>query len=72
MSTRSQKRKALNHLPSGQFETSLIENNNIENSVAGPSIYGRHAEKLDEIKTPPRQKIISDLTKILSENQKEC
>ena len=72
MTTRSQKRKAVAELVSGDFETSLAENNPSENLVAGPSKVPRvEPENLEEIKTSLRKEIMSDLTKILAENQKE-
>ena len=37
MTTRSQKRKAVAELVSGDFEASIAENNTTENLVAGPS-----------------------------------
>ena len=71
MTTRSQKRKAVAELVSGEFESSVAENNS-ENLVAGPSKTLRvESENLDEIKTSLRKEIMSDLTKILAENQEE-
>ena len=37
MITRSQKRKAVAELASGDFETPVVENNSNENLIAGPS-----------------------------------
>ena len=72
MTTRSQKRKAVAELVSGDFEVSVAENSPSENLIAGPSKVPRvEPESLDEIKTSLRKKIMSDLTKILAENQKE-
>ena len=72
MTTRSQTRKAVAELVSGEFETSTTENNQPENLLAGPSKSLRvQPENLDEIKTSLRKEIMSDLTKILAENQKE-
>ena len=70
MTTRSQKRKAVAELVLEDFEASVAENSQTENLVASkfPKI---QAEKLDEIKTSLRKEILSDLTKILAENQKE-
>ena len=72
MTTRSQKRKAIAELVSGDFEDSLAENNPPESLIAGPSKSARlEPENLEEIKTSLRKEIMSDLTKILAENQKE-
>ena len=72
MTTRSQKRKAVAELVSGDFGTSIVENNSSENLIAGPSKVPRVAlENLEEIKTSLKKEIMSDLTKILAENQKE-
>ena len=72
MTTRSQRRKDVAELVSGDFETSIVENNSSENLVAGPSKVPRvEPENLEEIKTSLRKEIMSDLTKILAENQKE-
>ena len=51
MTTRSQKRKAVAELASGEIEASTSENNLFENLVAGLSESPKiQAEKLDEIK----------------------
>ena len=72
MTTRSQKRKAVAELVSGDFEVSVAENSPSENLVASSSKVPRvEPESLVEIKTSPRKKIMSGLTKILAENQKE-
>ena len=72
MTTRSQKRKAIAELMSGDFEASLAENNSTENLIASSSKNPRlELENLEEIKTTLRKEIMSDLTKILAENQKE-
>ena len=72
MTTRSQKRKAVAELASGEFEASTSENNLVENLVAGPSKSPKiQPERLDEIKMSLRREIISDLIKILVDNQKE-
>ena len=72
MTTRSQTRKAVAELVSGEFEASVAKNDFSENLVAGPSKTFRvEPENLDEIKTSLRKEIMSDLTKILAENQKE-
>ena len=72
MTTRSQKRKAVAELVSGDFETSITENFPPETLVASSSKIPRiELENLAEIKTSLRKEIMSDLTKILAENQKE-
>ena len=72
MTTRSQKRKAVAELVSGDFETSVTEKSPPKNLVARSSKSPRmQPENLDEIKTSLRKEIMSDLTKILAENQKE-
>ena len=72
MTTRSQKRKAVAELASGEFETPRAYNNQPENLVAGPSKSSRvQPENLEEIKTSLRKEIMSDLAKMLAENQKE-
>ena len=72
MTIRSQKRKAVAELVSEEFEASVAENIQSENLIAGPSKTLRvEPENLDEIKTISRKEIISNLTKMLAENQKE-
>ena len=72
MTTRSQKRKAVAELVSGDFETSVTENLPPEALVASSSKIPRiESQDLTEIKTSLRKEIMSDLTKILAENQKE-
>ena len=72
MTTRSQKRKAVAELVSGDFEASLTENNSTGNLIASSSKNPRlEPENLEELKTTLRKEIMSDLTKILAENQKE-
>ena len=72
MTTRSQKKKAVAELVSGDFETSVIENFPSETLVPSSSKVPRiEPEGLAEIKTSLRIEIMSDLTKILAENQKE-
>ena len=72
MTTRSQKRKAVAELVSGDFETSVAENFPSENLIASSSKVPRiELEGLAEIKTSLRKEIMSDLTRILAENQKE-
>ena len=72
MTTRSQKRKAVAELVSGDFEASLTENNSTENLIPSSSKNSRlELENLEEIKTTLRKEIMTDLTKILAENQKE-
>ena len=69
MTTRSQKRKAVAELVSGEFKASVVENNSSENIVAGPSKTLR--VEPENLKTSSRQEILSDLIKILAESQKE-
>ena len=72
MTTRSQLRKAVAELVSGDFEASIAENTPPGNLIAGPSKAPRvEPENLEEIKTSLREEIMSDLTRILAENQKE-
>ena len=72
MTTRSQKKKAVAELVSGEIEACVAENNSSENLIAGPSKTLRvELEDLEEIKTSLREEIKSDLTKLLAENQKE-
>ena len=72
MTIRSQKRKAVAELVSVEFDASSAENSQTENYVSGPSKSRKvQSEKLDEIITFLRKKIISDQTMVLAENQKE-
>ena len=72
MTTRSKKRKAVAELVSGDFEASIAGNNSSENLVVGPSKVLRvKPENFEEIKTSLRKEIMTDLTNILAENQKE-
>ena len=72
MTTRSQKRKAVEELVSTEIETPLPETSQNSNPVAGTSKSPRVlTENLEEIKSSLRKEIMSDLTKILAENQKE-
>ena len=72
MSTRSQKRKAVAELVSGEFETTVNENIPSEDLIAGPSKTLRiEPENVDEIKMSLRKEILSDLSNLLAENQKE-
>ena len=72
LTTKSQKSKAVAELVFGEFDASVAENNSSENLVAGPSKTFRvEPENLDEIKTSLRKEIMSDLTKLLAENQKK-
>ena len=72
MTTRSQKRKAVEELVSTEMETPMTEVNQNLNPVAGSSKSPRViTENLEEIKSSLRKEIMSDLTKILAENQKE-
>ena len=72
MTTRSQKRKAVAELVSGDLETSVTGNSPSENLVASCSkVPSVEPESLIEIKTSLRKEIMSDLTKMLAEIQKE-
>ena len=72
MTIRCQKRKAVAELVSEEFEASVAENSQSDNLIAGPSKTLRvEPEKLDETKTSLRNEIMSDLAKILAENQHE-
>ena len=72
MTTRSQKRKAVEELVFTEMETPIPGTNQNLNPVAGTSKSPRVlAENLEEIKSSLRKEIMSDLTKILAENQKE-
>ena len=72
MTTRSQKRKAVEELVSTEMETPITEANQNLNPVAGTSKSPRViTENLEEIKSSLRKEIMSDLSKILAENQKE-
>ena len=72
MTTRSQKRKAVEDLVSTEIETPLVGSDQNINPVAGTSKSPMvHAENLEKLKSAPRKEIMSDLTKILAENQKE-
>ena len=72
MTTRSQKRKAVTELVSGEVEAFVAENIQSETLVSDPSkTLTVEPENLDEIKTPLRKKIMSDLVEMLAENQKE-
>ena len=72
MTTMSQKRKAVEELVSRDIETPITENNLELNLIAGPSKSPKLLlENLDKMKTSLRKEIMSDLNKILAENQKE-
>ena len=72
MTTRSQNRKAVADLPPGEFEVSATENSQPQNLVAGPSKSPKiQPEKLIEIKTSLRKGIMSDINKIVADNQRE-
>ena len=72
MTTRSQKRKAVEQLVSAEIETPIPETSLNLNPVAGTSKSPRVlTENLEEIKSALRKEIMSDLTNILAENQKE-
>ena len=58
MTTRSQKRKTVAELVSGDFEISIAENNLSENLVAGLSKVPRvEPENVEETKTSLRKKL---------------
>ena len=71
MTTRSQKSKAVAELVCGELEArKIVENNQHENLIAGPSNSPNvQPENIKEIKTSLRKEIISDLAKLLAENQ---
>ena len=72
MTTIKQKRKAITELVSWEFESSVTENNQPENLIAGPSKSSIvQPENLEEMKASLRKEIMSDLAKMLAENQKE-
>ena len=72
MTTRSQKRKAVEELVSTEIETPIPGTSQNLNLVAGTSKSPRVlTENLEEIKSSLRKEIMSDLTKILAENQKK-
>ena len=72
MTTRSQKRKAVEELVSAEIVTPMPECNQNSNPIAGTSKSPRvTAENLEETKSSLRNEIMSDLTIILAENQKE-
>ena len=72
MTTRSQTKRAVAELFSGNFETSIAENIPSQDLITSSSKTLRtETENLDEIKTSLRKKILADLTKQLAENQKE-
>ena len=72
MTTRSQKRETVEELVSADLETALSGNNQNVNPVAGTSNSPKiQTEKLEERKSTIRKEILSDLTKILAEIQKE-
>ena len=72
MTTRSQKRKAVEELVSTEIETPIPETSQNLNPVAGTSKSPRIlTENLEEIKSSLRKEMMSDLTKIIAENQEE-
>ena len=71
ITTRSQRKKAVVELASGEFEASTAETNQIESYVPGPSkSLEFQSEKLDEIKTSLGNEIMFDLAMILADYQK--
>ena len=72
MTIASQKRKAVEALVFEDLGTALTENIASEKPTARPSKSPKlHVENLVTIKTSLRKEILSDLNKILAENQKE-
>ena len=73
MTTRSQRRrKAVEELISVDQETPVSENHQSENPVVGTSKSPKvRTENLEEKKSTHKKEILSDITKILAENQKE-
>ena len=72
MTTRSQKRKTVEQLGSAEIETPIAGNSQNTNPVVATSKSPKvHTENLEEIKSTLRKEIMSDLAKILAENQKE-
>ena len=62
MTTRSQKKKTVAELVSGDFETSVNENIPSEDSSAGlRKVLRIEPQNFDEIKTSLRKEILSDL-----------
>ena len=72
MTTRSQKRKAVEELVSVEIETPLAGNSQNINPVVGTSKSPKvHTENLKEMKSVLRKEIMSDLAKIVAKNQKQ-
>ena len=72
MTTKSQKRKAVNELVSAKIETPLTGNSQSIDPVLGTSKSPKvHTENLEQMKSFLRKEIMSDLTKVLAENEKE-
>ena len=72
MITRSQNRKAVEELVSPEIETPLAGNSQNINPIVGTSKSPKvHTGDLTEMKSTFRKEIMSDLAKILAENQKE-
>ena len=72
MTTRSQKKETVEELVSADLETALSGKNQKLNPVAGTSNSPKvQIENLEERKSTIRKEILSDLTKILAEIQKE-
>ena len=73
MTTRSQKRKAVEELVSAERETPLAGSSQNINPVAGTSKSPKeHTENLEEMKFALRKEIMSDLAKILAETKRKC
>ena len=72
MTARSQKRKVVEELVSTEIETPIPETSQNLNPVARTTKSPRVlTENLEEIRSSLRKEIMSDLSKILAENQKE-
>ena len=68
MTTRSQERNAVEVLDFQDIEASITKNIQDENIILGPRL---HSEIFNEFKMSLRKETISDLTKLVAENQKE-
>ena len=71
MTTRSQKRKAVEELVSAETETPIAGSSQNVNPVGTSKSPNVHTENLEEMKSALRKEIMSDLTKVLAENQNE-
>ena len=71
MTFRSQKRKAVEKIVSGEFETPVTEDSQPENRISGLVNPVEQPENLEEMKKYLRKQLMSDLGKIFAQNQKE-